>query len=105
MELGALVCTARSPRCALCPLQDAGCAWVAAGSPAPEEDTRRRQTFEGTDRQLRGRIMALLREHGTAGTAALEALDPSDPERVARCIRSLLADGLAAAAEDGLRLP
>jgi A/G-specific adenine glycosylase len=49
--------------------------------------------------------MALLREHGTAGTAALEALDPSDPERVARCIRSLLADGLAAAAEDGLRLP
>ena len=105
MELGALVCTARSPRCAQCPLQDAGCAWVAAGRPAPEEDTRRRQAFEGTDRQLRGRIMALLREHGEAGAAALAALDASDPERVARCIGSLVADGLAAPADDGLRLP
>lgn len=133
MELGALVCTARSPRCEQCPLQARGCAWVAAGRPAPEEDTRRRQAFEGTDRQLRGRIMALLREHGEASPAALAALDPEDPVRVERCIRSLLADGLAvrageehasgagaggvgtsvareagadgAAAPDGLRLP
>src|SRR5690606_5676334 len=36
MELGALVCTARSPRCAQCPLVDTGCAWFAAGQPAPE---------------------------------------------------------------------
>ena len=33
MELGALVCTARAPRCATCPLRD-GCAWRLAGSPA-----------------------------------------------------------------------
>jgi A/G-specific adenine glycosylase len=118
MELGALVCTARSPRCEQCPLQTRGCAWVAAGRPAPQEDTRRRQAFEGTDRQLRGRIMALLREHGEAAPAALAALDPGDPVRVERCIRSLLADGLAVragtsgesgadepAAPEGLRLP
>jgi A/G-specific adenine glycosylase len=95
MELGALVCTARSPRCSQCPLAESLCAWVRAGSPAPEVDTRRRQVFEGTDRQLRGRIMALLREHGVAEAEALAALDPEDHARVARCARSLVADGLA----------
>ena len=68
---------------------------------------------------MRGRIMALLREQGTAGPAMLAALDPEDPVRVERCVRSLLADGLAAVAEEaggaaaagdagalpGLRLP
>src|SRR5689334_950532 len=33
MELGALICTARSPRCAGCPVHDA-CAWQRAGRPA-----------------------------------------------------------------------
>ena len=105
MELGALVCTARTPRCAQCPLAEAGCAWFAAGQPAPEEDTRRRQAFEGTDRQLRGKIMALLRRNGAASQAAIEALDPGDLEKVTRCRDSLLTDGLAVRDEDGLRLP
>lgn len=35
MELGALVCQARRPRCESCPLAD-GCAWVEAGRPAYE---------------------------------------------------------------------
>ncbi|MBB5831732.1 A/G-specific adenine glycosylase [Brachybacterium aquaticum] len=95
MELGALVCTARAPRCEQCPLAEVGCTWYAAGRPAPEEDTRRRQPFEGTDRQLRGRIMALLREHGSAEPEQLAALDPADPARVVRCATSLLSDGLA----------
>jgi len=103
MELGALVCVSRTPRCEQCPLAEDACAWVAAGSPAPQEDTRRRQSFEGTDRQLRGRIMALLREHGVAAPAALTALDPTDPARVERCVRSLLADGLAV--EESARPP
>src|SRR5699024_2571023 len=84
MELGALVCTARSPRCAQCPLAGNGCAWFAAGSPAPAEDTRRRQAFEGTDRQMRGMIMAVLRRDGTAGAAQLRALDAEDAARVHR---------------------
>lgn len=106
MELGALVCTARSPHCAVCPLASGHCAWVAAGSPAaPADAPRRVQRFEGTDRQLRGQIMALLREHGRADAAAIAALDTEDPERVARCRASLLADGLVAADGEGLRLP
>ncbi|MGP5090281.1 A/G-specific adenine glycosylase [Brachybacterium tyrofermentans] len=105
MELGALVCTARSPRCGQCPLAEAGCAWVAAGSPAAPEGSRRRQAFEGTDRQLRGQIMAVLRRDGEATHAALLALDAADPERVVRCEASLVTDGLAVRSAGRLRLP
>src|SRR5699024_2771083 len=81
MELGALVCTARSPRCERCPLAEGGCAWFAAGRPPAVEDGRRRQRFEGTDRQMRGKIMALLRRDGEAAVADLLTLDPADPPR------------------------
>ena len=105
MELGALVCTARSPRCVQCPLAGNGCAWFAAGRPAPAEDTRRRQAFDGTDRQMRGEIMALLRRDGSAEDGQLLALGGEDPERVRRGMRTLGADGLAVRDGDGLRLP
>lgn len=105
MELGALVCTARSPRCPECPLARAGCAWVAAGSPATAEGSRRRQAFEGTDRQMRGKIMAVLRRDGETTREALLALDTADPDRVDRCMASLVADGLAVRSAELLRLP
>ncbi|MEH0109599.1 A/G-specific adenine glycosylase [Tersicoccus sp. MR15.9] len=60
MELGALVCTARSPRCDDCPLA-ARCAWLAAGRPAPEHQPTG-QAWAGTMRQLRGAILAVVRE-------------------------------------------
>ena len=56
MELGALVCTARAPRCADCPVADL-CAWQLAGRPAYEGPARKGQAWEGTDRQLRGRLL------------------------------------------------
>ncbi|WP_456846226.1 A/G-specific adenine glycosylase [Cellulomonas sp. P5_C6] len=94
MELGALVCSARSPRCDACPVRDV-CAWYAAGRPADEHTGRRRtQTFEGTDRQVRGRVMALLREAlGPVPAAAVDAAWP-DARQLARCVDSLVADGL-----------
>ena len=60
MELGALVCTARSPKCAQCPIS-AQCAWVAAGMPPPDY-VPKGQAWAGTDRQVRGAIMAVLRQ-------------------------------------------
>lgn len=59
MELGALVCTAKSPSCQLCPVEDL-CAWVAAGRPEAEY-TPKGQAWHGTDRQVRGAVMAVLR--------------------------------------------
>lgn len=101
MELGALVCTARSPRCEDCPLR-ARCAWVAAGRPAPEH-TPRGQAWAGTDRQLRGAVMAAVREAGrvpedslrqaVGQTGRLGAHVP-DEAQWSRCLAGLLDDGL-----------
>jgi A/G-specific adenine glycosylase len=94
MELGALVCTARSPRCDECPLASS-CAWLAAGKPPDEHGHRRRtQPWAGTDRQVRGRVMALLREGiGPAPADAVAALWP-DAHQLTRCVEALVADGL-----------
>ena len=99
MELGALVCVAANPRCAECPLRS-GCAWVLAGRP-PSAVRRRAQAWHGTDRQVRGRILALLRETpDPVDVAVLRAAWP-DADQGARCLQSLMADGLAEKWDDG----
>ncbi|NKX50872.1 A/G-specific adenine glycosylase [Arthrobacter deserti] len=128
MELGALVCTARSPGCPQCPVLDA-CAWVAAGRPEPSY-VPKGQAWAGTDRQVRGAMMAVLRKAtapvlpqlllgsvdlvaagGPAGPGGihaelrrLRALDASD-EQLSRCLDGLLEDGLAEASGAGVALP
>ncbi len=97
MELGALVCTARSPRCGDCPLAGR-CAWLAAGCPPDAHAaTRRRQSWVGTDRQARGRVMALLRESAGEVSAAAVAVAWPDEEQRRRVLAGLVADGLAEA--------
>jgi A/G-specific adenine glycosylase len=126
MELGALVCTARSPKCGQCPLEER-CAWVAAGRPEPEEAPRG-QSWHGTDRQVRGAIMAVLRagaepvpaRHLTGPVdladaarlppGALRALDAlhglaAPEEQRRRALEGLLRDGLAVADAAGVSLP
>lgn len=93
MELGALVCTARAPRCGECPVADR-CAWLAAGRPEPTGPGRRAQGYEGTDRQVRGRILAVLRAHDLPQTRAAFASADPDPARVDRCLAGLIEDGL-----------
>ncbi|HYN65602.1 MAG TPA: A/G-specific adenine glycosylase [Ornithinibacter sp.] len=93
MELGALVCQARSPKCDVCPVEDL-CAWVAAGRPAHDGPPRRGQAWHGTDRQVRGAILQQLRDGaGAVGRAALETAGP-DAAQVDRCLASLVEDGL-----------
>jgi A/G-specific adenine glycosylase len=93
MELGALVCTARSPGCARCPLA-ATCRWRLAGHPEWTGPPRRGQRYEGTDRQARGRLLAVLREaRGTVSATALAAAWPDAVQR-ARALDGLVADGL-----------
>ena len=91
MELGALVCTARAPNCDDCPIT-AHCAWRAAGYPASGLVKRPTQGWHGTDRQVRGRILALLRE--AQEPAELAGLAGVPSEQFARALTSLLADGL-----------
>ena len=93
MELGALVCTASSPRCSQCPVVGM-CAWVRAGRPAYDGPARRVQRFAGTDRQVRGRIMAVLRESGgPVSRSAIESVWEGGIQRE-RALDGLVADGL-----------
>ncbi|GAA4381466.1 A/G-specific adenine glycosylase [Paeniglutamicibacter cryotolerans] len=135
MELGALICTARNPRCGDCPVQDL-CAWVAAGRPAPHY-VPKGQAWAGTDRQVRGSMMAVLRHTpGPVGRTALvggiDLLRPlsdmqlelgsetgseaheawvvlyalaADAEQRERCLAGLIGDGLARETTAGVGLP
>jgi A/G-specific adenine glycosylase len=97
MELGALVCTAAAPRCSDCPIATR-CAWRAAGHPAYDGPPRRRQLWTGTDRQCRGRLMAVLRETpGPVHRGSLAVAWP-DTEQRERCLQALVGDGLVAQA-------
>lgn len=93
MELGALVCTARAPRCDACPLASL-CAWRAAGRPAPAGPTRRPQQYAGTDRQVRGMLLAVLRETlGPVPPGRLDLVWADDVQR-SRALAGLVEDGL-----------
>jgi len=91
IELGALVCRARAPRCAACPFE-AHCAWEADAPGARPSGVR----FEDTDRWVRGRIVAAL--------AAGRALPEVEPERLERALAGLVRDGLIRRDGDALRL-
>ncbi|WP_341926994.1 A/G-specific adenine glycosylase [Nocardioides psychrotolerans] len=100
MELGALVCTAASPRCGACPVADL-CAWRAAGHPAYDGPPRKAQAWAGTDRQCRGRLLAVLRDsEGAVPLSSLEAAWPEDTQRL-RCLASLVEDGLLVRTDAG----
>jgi A/G-specific adenine glycosylase len=99
MELGALTCTAAAPRCEECPVTTA-CAWLAAGRPAAAVRPAA-QSYEGTDRQCRGRLLAVLRDSREPVTQArLDAVWP-DPVQRARALDGLVADGLVDPLPDG----
>ena len=100
MELGATVCTARSPKCGVCPLS--ACAWRAAGFPAGDGPARPVQRYAGTDRQVRGKLLDVLRGSvGPVERAALDVVWLTDTGQRDRCLDSLLVDGLVEQTADG----
>jgi A/G-specific adenine glycosylase len=105
MELGAVVCTSRSPRCEACPLRHV-CAWREAGYPDTGDERRRQAAYEGSDRQTRGAVLRVLRD-APAHEAPLDAIIPEwpDPRQRDRAIDSLVSDGLVEASDGMLRLP
>ena len=105
MELGALVCTARRPECVRCPVSDR-CAWRLAGSPAHDGPPRRGQAYAGTDRQVRGKLLAVLREAVAPVPRAVLDQVWDEPAQRARALDGLVADGLVEPLADGVyRLP
>lgn len=131
MELGALVCTARTPACDACPVFEQ-CAWIAAGRPEPDY-VPKGQAWHGTDRQVRGAIMAVLRHSSDPVPVSLLLTDragaeqlatrienpgqesaellaklwslPARPEQRRRALDGLVRDGLASRRDDTASLP
>jgi len=100
MELGALVCVAGTPRCGACPVRGQ-CAWRRAGYPVHDGPPKRVQKFAGTDRQVRGRLLDVLRDaHEPVQPDALVAAWDDAVQR-ARCLDTLLVDGLVEQTADG----
>jgi A/G-specific adenine glycosylase len=100
MELGAVVCTARTPQCARCPVTHS-CAWQAAGLPPWDGPPRKGQSYAGTDRQCRGALLAVLRErHGPVPLHELVQAWPTDAVQRMRALDGLVADGLVEPLDD-----
>jgi len=100
MELGALLCTARSPQCAQCPINDR-CAWLLAGAPAYTGPAHKGQAWHGTDRQCRGTILQALRDHDRwLSHDEFMEVWPTNTEQRERCLAALVAEGLIEAAQD-----
>ncbi|WP_432076185.1 A/G-specific adenine glycosylase [Streptomyces wuyuanensis] len=105
MELGALVCTARNEDCGRCPVAGL-CAWRLAGKPAHDGPARRGQTYAGTDRQVRGKLLAVLRDSVRPVPRAVLDRVWDEPVQRARALDGLVSDGLVEPlANDRFRLP
>jgi A/G-specific adenine glycosylase len=105
MDLGAMVCTAKSPACGGCPLRDA-CRWRLGGYPVGSAAAKRTPRFESTARFARGRIIEALRATSWLTTEALaDRLPPPHAGRVRTYLEALARDGLVEPAEGAWRLP
>jgi A/G-specific adenine glycosylase len=104
MELGAIRCTAKAPRCPDCPLWTV-CAWRRAGAPAAAGPSRRPQRYTGTDRHVRGLLLAVLRDaDGPVPRSRLDAVWPDEIQRT-RALAGLVDDGLAVDLDGTFGLP
>ena len=101
-DLGATVCTASRPDCTRCPLRRQ-CAWRGQGATGAGADpwrssptARPQSTFEGSDRQGRGRLLDALRKGAVRQSALAAACGwPGDPERAERVAAAVVAEGFA----------
>lgn len=102
MELGSLVCTAKSPACDECPIAST-CAWRNAGFPdTGAKGVPKQKKYEGSDRQARGAILAVLRDAPhPVSQVDMETAWPASAQR-GRALTSLLADGLIIAVENDM---
>ena len=100
MDLGATLCVARAPRCDVCPIAAVCRSRGRAAPPAP----RRQPAFVTSDRRVRGRIVAALREAPRGLTPSELKRAIGDP-RVARLTLALEEEGLVAQRKGRVRLP
>jgi A/G-specific adenine glycosylase len=92
MDLGREVCRP-APRCEVCPFER-WCRFRGAGRPGATITARKQPAFEGSNRQVRGRIVAVLRDRPSAGIARLVTATRIDVDRVEVAAAGLVRDGI-----------
>jgi len=102
MDLGREVCRP-APRCEVCPFER-WCRFRGAGRPGKMTTARRQPPFEGSNRQVRGRIVAVLRDRPSAGIAGLVEATGIDLQRVEVAAAGLVRDGIVERRGRSLRL-
>ena len=104
MEFGAVICTARKPLCEHCFISSQ-CKWLADGQPKSAVVVRS-QKFEGTDRQVRGKLMAVLRSANSSVPKSELDCVWVDGQQRERALDGLVSDGLVEITRAGrYRLP
>lgn len=111
LDFGATICTKRAPDCGACPVADR-CAWAASGYPSPDPTegsagaSTPQSTFEGSDRQGRGRLVDALRLGPVTDEDVPGVMGwPDDPARARRVAATLVRDGLVEVDGSVLSLP
>lgn len=100
MELGALVCHARSPQCGVCPIASL-CQWRTQGYPVYDGPRAARQPrFEGSDRQVRGILLRELKNSDLPIPQDFLLSRWPRSDQALRALGSLVADGLIEATPD-----
>ena len=99
IEVGATLCTARITHCCACPFETT-CIWTkdqTKPDPAisPKEMRQKPDSFEGSDRQGRGKLISALRDKAVLKKDIPKILGwINDPERCSRVLQKLEKDGL-----------
>lgn len=103
-DFAARVCTRRHPRCDRCPMRSS-CRWQGQGDDPAEGSARvsgGQSRFEGSDRQGRGRLVAVLRRGPLLRSDVAAAAGwPYEPVRAERIMAGLVHDGMAVIDEEG----
>ena len=113
MDLGATICTARAPRCLICPLRELCPSRGVIRSLAEARPAYTSQPFVGSNRWYRGRVIALLRELPpgtvldleTLGRALRPTYSPADRPWLLQLVAGLAADGLLHLNDETVALP
>jgi A/G-specific adenine glycosylase len=96
LDLGAQFCTS-TPKCASCPVARA-CKWNLEGGPDPAPRSagvsKAQSKFQGSDRQVRGRVLAALRERPRSMQHLVVCVEEVNADRTETLVEGLIADGL-----------
>jgi A/G-specific adenine glycosylase len=103
MDLGREVCRP-APRCEVCPIAP-WCRFRSAGEPARSATAPKQSPFEGSNRQVRGRIVAVLRERPSAGLSGLAAATGFGVDCIGSAVAGLVRDGIVERRGRSFRLP